>query len=98
MVEAGERDPFLLEAGEGDPVAADRGAQHLDRHLALELEVGGAVDGAEVAAAEQRLDAVFAVEQGARLELLAGVGARDRPRSCASMRATVTAKSSGLVT
>ena len=78
MVEARERNPLLLETGKGDAVAAHRRTQNLDRDLPLQLEVGGAVDGPEVAATDERFDPVFTFDHGpwqeavARAELLPG--------------------------
>jgi hypothetical protein len=50
---------------------AQLGAQHLERHLAIVLEVGGQVDGGHAAGAELALDPVAFFEGGGQTEGIA---------------------------
>ena len=43
VVEGGEHFSFALESRQAISVARDRGGQHLDRHRALQVRVGGAI-------------------------------------------------------
>ena len=67
MVQRGERLRFALEAGEALRILRERLGQHLDRHLAPERGVGGAIDLAHAAGAEGGEDFVGA-EAGAGSE------------------------------
>ena len=58
MVERGERAGLALEAGDAFAVAREFLGQHLDRHLAPELGVAGAVDLTHASRAEGREDLV----------------------------------------
>ena len=58
MIERGQRLRFALEPVESRRIAGDRGRQHLQRHLATEPEVGGAIDFAHSAGAEHGSDPV----------------------------------------
>ena len=53
VVEGGEEVRLALEAAEALGVLRDLGRQHLDRDVAAEVRVGGAVDLAHAAGAER---------------------------------------------
>ena len=67
MMELGEELRFTLEPRQALPVFGERRRQDLDRHLALEARVGGAVDLAHAALADLGEDLVGA-EAGAGRE------------------------------
>ena len=67
MLDAAGGDAFALEADQSLRAAAGGGLEHLDRHVVLQLEVAGAVDGPEGAGADERLQSVLACQHAARL-------------------------------
>jgi hypothetical protein len=58
MIERGEDFGLALKAGEPVGISRDRRRQHLDRDLALQIRVGGAIDLAHPACPERVEDFV----------------------------------------
>ncbi|MFO0744357.1 MAG: hypothetical protein U1F43_01615 [Myxococcota bacterium] len=70
MVEPGDDARLLLEARDLARVARQLRDEDLQRHRPLDAELGGAIDGAEAASAEQALDAVAGLEDGAEARVV----------------------------